>query len=175
MKKSLLKILLTVVALSLIISACAPAATPTQAPVKPATEAPEVAPATEAPSPTPEAPVDLEIWVSGRVTEAGPPPDDWVAYQMIKDKLNINLKVVLLPGTQADQDTKINTAAASNSLPDLFFVNRDTWYKVTEAGLIAKVEDLLPLMPERTKTHYSDPDRNKQVIYDGAMYGLPDP
>ena len=69
------------------------------------------------------------------VTEAGPPPDDWVAYQIIKDKLNINLKIVLLPATQADQDTKINTAAASNSLPDLFFVNRDTWFNVTEAGL----------------------------------------
>src|SRR5512138_1963216 len=155
MNKILLKLFMTVVALSLILSACAPAAapTPTQAPVKPATEAPQAAPPTEAPQPTASAPVDLEIWVSGRVTEAGPPPDNWVAYQMIKDKLNINLKVVMLPGTQTDQDTKINTAAASNSLPDLFFVNRDTWYKVTEAGLIANVEELLPLMPERTKTH----------------------
>ncbi|HMB24293.1 MAG TPA: hypothetical protein VKP08_15725, partial [Anaerolineales bacterium] len=175
MNKLLLKLCMTIVALSLVLSACAPAATPTPAPVKPATEAPEVVEPTATEPPTPEAPVDLEIWVGARVTEAGPPPDDWVVYQIAKDELNINLKVVLLPGTQADQDTKINTAAASNSLPDLFFVNRDTWYKVTEAGLIAKVEDLLPLMPERTKTHYSDPDRNKQVVYDGAMYGLPDP
>src|SRR5512138_276021 len=175
MKKSLLKILLTVVALSLIISACAPAATPTQAPVQAPTKAPEVAPPTEAASPTPEPPVDLEIWVGARVTEAGPPPDDWIAYQIIKDKLNINLKVVILPGTQADQDTKINTAAASNSLPDLFFVNRDTWYKITDAGLTANVEELLPLMPERTKTHYSDPDRNLQVTYNGKLYGLADP
>ena len=89
--------------------------------------------------------------------------------------LNINLKVVLLPSTQADQDTKINTAAASNSLPDLFLVNRDAWYKVTEAGLTANVDELLPLMPDRTKTHYSDPDRNKQVTYNGALYGLADP
>ncbi len=175
MNKFLLKLVLTLAALALIITACAPAATPTEAPVKPATQAPEVAQPTEAASPTPEAPVDLEIWVSGRVTEAGPPPDDWVAYQIIKDKLNINLKVVILPGTQSDQDTKINTAAASNSLPDLFFVNRDTWYKVTDAGLTANVEELLPLMPERTKTHYSDPDRNLQVTYNGKLYGLADP
>ncbi|MGB8980276.1 MAG: extracellular solute-binding protein [Anaerolineales bacterium] len=174
MKQFLLKFSLMIAALALILSACTPAA-PTEAPVKPATEAPEVAPPTEAPEPTPEPPVDLEIWVSGRVTEAGPPPDDWIAYQIIKDELNINLKVVLLPGTQSDQDTKINTAAASNSLPDLFFVNRDAWYKITDAGLIANVEELLPLMPERTKTHYSDPDRNKLVAYNGAMYGLPDP
>jgi putative aldouronate transport system substrate-binding protein len=175
MKKHLLKFLMTIVALSLIISACTPPATPTDAPVQPATEAPEVAEPTATEPPTPEAPVDLEIWVGARVTEAGPPPDDWVVYQIVKDELNINLKVVLLPGTQADQDTKINTAAASNSLPDLFFANRDTWYKITEAGLTANVEELLPLMPERTKTHYSDPNRNNQVVYNGAMYALPDP
>lgn len=174
MKKFLLKFSLTIAALALILSACTPAA-PTEAPAQAPTEAPEVAPPTEAPEPTPEAPVDLEIWVSGRVTEAGPPPEDWVAYQIIKDELNINLKVVLLPGTQADQDTKINTAAASNSLPDLFFANRDAWYKITDAGLTANVEELLSLMPERTKTHYSDPDRSKQVMYNGHIYGLADP
>lgn len=174
MKKFLLKFSLTIAALALILSACTPAA-PTEAPAQAPTEAPEVAPPTEAPEPTPEAPVDLEIWVSGRVTEAGPPPEDWVAYQIIKEELNINLKVVLLPGTQADQDTKINTAAASNSLPDLFFANRDAWYKITDAGLTANVEELLSLMPERTKTHYSDPDRSKQVTYNGHIYGLADP
>ena len=174
MKKFLLKFSLTIAALALILSACTPSA-PTEAPAQAPTEAPEVAPLTEAPEPTPEAPVDLEIWVSGRVTEAGPPPEDWVAYQIVKDELNINLKVVLLPGTQADQDTKINTAGASNSLPDLFFVNRDAWYKITDAGLTANVEELLPLMPERTKTHYSDPDRSKQVTYNGHIYGLADP
>jgi putative aldouronate transport system substrate-binding protein len=176
MKNSLLKFLLAIVALSLIISACTPPA-PTEAPAADQpTEAPEVvAEPTATEPPTPEAPVDLEIWVSGRVTEAGPPPEDWVAYQIIKDELNINLKVVLLPGTQADQDTKINTAAASNSLPELFFVNRDSWFKITEAGLTANVDELLPLMPERTKTHYSNPDRNKQVTYNGSLYALADP
>ncbi|MEW6403042.1 MAG: extracellular solute-binding protein [Chloroflexota bacterium] len=174
MNKFLLKLLLTITALSLIISACAPAATATEPPVQEATEAPSVEPTATQP-PTPEEPVDLEIWVGARVTEAGPPPDDWVVYQIVKDELNINLKIVLMPATQADQDTKINTAAASNSLPDLFFVNRDTWYKITEAGLTGNVEELLPLMPVRTETHYSNPDRNLQVQYDGHMYGLADP
>src|SRR5512147_1249323 len=100
MKKSLLKFLMTIVALSLIVSACTPPATPTEAPVQAATDAPQVAPPTETLEPTPEAPVDLEIWVGARVTEAGPPPDDWVAYQKIKDDLNINLKIVILPATQ---------------------------------------------------------------------------
>lgn len=175
MKQYLLKFLLLILSLSLILSACAPAAAPTEAPAEPATEAPQVAAPTEVIPPTPEPPVDLEIWVAARVTEAGPPPDDWVAYQIIKDELNINLKIVILPATQADQDTRINTAAASNSLPDLFFANRDTWFKITEVGLTANVEELLPLMPERTKTHYSNPDRNLQVMYNGHMYGLADP
>jgi putative aldouronate transport system substrate-binding protein len=87
---------------------------------------------------------------------------------------NINLSVVFCPAPCC-QDTKISTAAASNSLPDLFFTNRDAWYKVTDAGLTANVEELLPLMPERTKTHYSDPNRNKQVTYNGHLYGLADP
>jgi putative aldouronate transport system substrate-binding protein len=80
-----------------------------------------------------------------------------------------------LPSTQADQDTKINAAAASNSLPDLFMVSRDVWYKLVQAGLVAKVDDLLPTMPVRTKGHYADEDRNKLVMLDGVMYGLPDP
>ncbi len=95
--------------------------------------------------------------------------------KIIKDELKVNLKLVLLPSTQSDQDTKINAAAASNSLPDIFMVSRDTWYKLVQAGLIAKVDDLLPLMPVRTASHYSDPDRNRLATVDGSMYGLPDP
>lgn len=176
MKKMLLKSLLALMLIAILASACAPAATPTAEPTAavPPTEAPTAEP-TAVPEPT-EIPItDIELWAGGRVSEAGPPPDDWVAYDIIRESAKVNLKLVLLPSTQQDQDTKINAAAASNSLPDLFMVNRDVWYKLVQAGLIAKVDDLLPLMPIRTKGHYSDPDRNKLVTIDGAMYGLPDP
>ncbi len=171
MKKTPIKLLLLFVAVAMVLGACTPAATPTAAP------ATAVAPSepTPTPAPTEIQPADIELWAGGRVTEAAPPPDDWVAYQIIKDELKINLKVVLLPSTQGDQDTKINAAAASNSLPDIFMASRDVWYKLVQAGLVAKVDDLLPLMPVRTKTHYSDPDRNRLVTLDGSMYGLPDP
>ena len=177
MKKLLSKLFVIVLSLTMLLTACAPA-----------TEAPKAAPATEAPAvpvllptlpPPPTAteiqPAEIELWAGGRVSEAAAPPDDWVAYQIIKDQLKITLKLVLLPSTQSDQDTKINTAAASNSLPDIFMVSRDTWYKLVQAGLIAKVDDLLPLMPVRTSTHYNDPDRNRLATVDGSMYGLPDP
>jgi putative aldouronate transport system substrate-binding protein len=179
MNRLLFKSMLTMMLMAILVSACAPAATPTAEPptAAPATAvvaAPTAEP-TAVPAPT-EIPVtDVELWAGGRVSEAGPPPDDWVAYQIIKDSAKVNLKVVLLPSTQADQDTKINAAGASNSLPDVFMVSRDVWYKLVQAGLIAKVDDLLPLMPVRTKGHYSDADRNKLVTLDGAMYGLPDP
>jgi putative aldouronate transport system substrate-binding protein len=171
MKTPTIKIMLVFVTLTLLLGACTPAATPTPAPATAAV--PATPPPTAAP--TEIQPADIELWASGRVTEAAPPPDDWAAYQVIKDELKINLKLVLLPSTTSDQDTKINAAAASNSLPDLFFVNRDTWYKLVQAGLVAKVDDLLPLMPVRTKSHYSDADRNRLVTVNGAMYGLPDP
>ncbi|HET7838393.1 MAG TPA: ABC transporter substrate-binding protein, partial [Rectinemataceae bacterium] len=100
-------------------------------------------------------PVDIELWALGAVTEAGNPPDNWVGYQIIRDKLGINLKLVLEPSTPSDQDTKISVAAAANSLPDLFGVNRDMLMKIAKAGLVAQVDGLLPKMPIRTKTHYS--------------------
>lgn len=169
MKQILPKLMLTIMLVVILVSACAPA--PTAAP---ATEVATQEP-TAVPEPT-EIPVtDIELWAGGRVTEAGPPPEDWIAYQTIKDNAKVNLNLVLLPSTQADQDTKINAAAASNSLPDVFMVSRDVWYKLVEAGLVAKVDDLLPLMPVRTQGHYSDADRNKLVTLDGSMYGLPDP
>ena len=156
-----------------------PAATTTPEPTAETNAAPTTAPVEPTAVPTPEPteiPVeDIELWASGRVTEAGPPPDDWVAYDIMKEDAKVNLKLVLLPSTQSDQDAKINAAGASNSLPDIFFVSRDVLYKLVQAGLVAKVDDLLPLMPVRTQGHYADADRNKLATFDGAMYGLPDP
>lgn len=181
MKKTLGKVSLLVIVLALVLSACGAAEETPEAPAPtavPPTAVPEKpAEPTAVPEPTEVViePAELELWFSGRVSEAAPPPDDWVAYQIIKDELKIDLKLVMLPSSASDMDTKINTAAASNTLPDIFFANRDAWYNLVQAGLVAKVDDLLPLMPERTKTHYSDPARNALVTVDGAMYGLPDP
>ncbi|MDP3179201.1 MAG: extracellular solute-binding protein, partial [Spirochaetaceae bacterium] len=119
--------------------------------------------------------VDIELWALQAVTEAGPPPDNWIGYQIIKDKLGINLKLVLQPSSPTDQDTKISVNAAANALPDLFGVNRDMLIKIARQGLVAPVDGLLPLMPVRTKGHYSDPLRKKLVTINGKMYGLPDP
>lgn len=118
---------------------------------------------------------DIEFWVQASVSEAGPPPDDWVAYKIIRDKLGINLKIVLVPSTLADQNTKINVAGAANALPDLFMVNRDVWYKLAKNGLLAQTNAMLPMMPIRNKTHYQSAIRNKLVTLNGKMYGFAEP
>lgn len=119
--------------------------------------------------------VDVELWITGTASEAGPPPDDWIGYRIVRDSLGINMKLSLLPTSFTDQDTKIVTAAAANRLPDILHVNRDVFIKLVKQGLLAPVDDLLKKMPVRTKTHYQDPLRNKLAMYKGKMYGLPDP
>jgi putative aldouronate transport system substrate-binding protein len=182
--------------LSQLLAACAPAVQPTAEPVQ--TEAAPVQPAatdkpaptqapteTEAPPPTPEPttppePVDIAIWANATVTEAGAPPDDWIAYDIIREKLGINLTYVIMP-TGADGEAMLNAAAAANDLPDFFQMvaaNNDVrgvLFRLVELGLVAPVDDLMPLMPERVKTHYSDPLLISLVTFDGKQYGFPEP
>ncbi|HLF02427.1 MAG TPA: hypothetical protein VI547_10665, partial [Anaerolineales bacterium] len=172
--------------LSQILAACASPATevpPTEAPPEPT--APPAATATTAPTAVPTAtpvpePIDIELWALATVTEAGPPPDDWIAYDIIREELNINLTYVIMP-TGADGEAKLNAAAAANDLPDLFQLtsasndNRGALFRFVELGLVAPVEDLMPLMPERTKLHYNDPLLLDLVAFDGHQYGLPEP
>jgi len=123
--------------------------------------------------------VDIEMWLLATVTEAGPPPDDWIAYDIIRDKLGINLKYVIMP-TGADGEAKLNASAAANALPD--FVQmvsasgdvRGTLFRLVDLGLVAPVGDLMPLMPERVNTHYTDPFLIDLVTFNGQQYGFPE-
>src|SRR5205085_1615698 len=49
------------------------------------------------------------------------------------------------------------------------------FFKFVDQGLIAPVETLLPMMPQRTKDRYSDPDLSKLVTVGGKAYGLQEP
>jgi putative aldouronate transport system substrate-binding protein len=120
---------------------------------------------------------DLNLWMLPLATQAGPPPSDWEGYKAIKDQLNINLNLTLLP-VGSEGETKVNAAAAANSLPDLFqppTQNNDLFLKWQQQGLLAPVESLLPLMPNRTKLFYSDPNVNKLVTINGKQYALQAP
>lgn len=119
-------------------------------------------------------PVTIDLWYGAAVTEAGAPPADWFVIQEVKEKLNIDLKVTALPSSPTDQDVKINAAGAGNSLPDLFMVNRPILLKLIDQGLVAEVDSMYAMMPERTKTHY-DAASIQHTTVDGHSYGLADP
>ncbi len=149
----------------------APAATtaPTAAP-KP-TAAPTTAAASSS-APAAGAPVTIELWAQATSTQAGPPPDDWVGYKTVREKLGINLKYVIIP-TGADGETKVNAAAAANALPDLFQTvstssERNKCFELNKQGLIAPLDDLMKQMPNRVKTHY-DPTSLALTKFDGKQ------
>lgn len=119
-------------------------------------------------------PVSLELWYGAAVTEAGPPPPDWAVLSLIREKLNIDLHLTAEPSNNEDQDVKVNAAAAANALPDLFMVRREIWPNLVRQGLIAPVDDLYPLMPNRTKLQYDEDSRAFTTI-DGKSYGLASP
>jgi len=169
--------------LSQILAACAPAAQPTEA-QQPA-EQPQQAEEPAQPEPTeameemPAEPVDITLWAQATVTESGPPPDDWVVYDILRDELGINLEYVIIPPA-GDGEAKLNAAAAANDLPDLFQITsstngRDNLYKYYELGLLAPVDDMFAMMPERTTNHYNNQVLIDMVTFDGSVYGLPEP
>lgn len=120
------------------------------------------------------APVSIELWYGSAVTEAGPPPADWAALKIIKDKLNIDLKLTALPSNEQDQDVKINAAAAGNALPDLFMIRRTIYPNVVKQGLLAVTDDMYAMMPNRTKLQY-DEDSITHTTINGKSYGLASP
>lgn len=167
--------------LSQVLAACAPAATPTEE-AKPAEpEAPVPAEPTAVPEPTtPPEPVDITLWAQATVTESGPPPDDWIAYDLIREKLGINLEYVIIPPA-GDGEAKVNAAAAANDLPDIFQIttanntDRDALYRYYELGLLAPVDDMFPMMPVRTENYYNNEILLDLMTFDGSVYGLPQP
>jgi putative aldouronate transport system substrate-binding protein len=133
---------------------------------------------TAAPKPTntPEKAVDLEIWLIPTSSQAPAPAADWIGFKTIKEKLNINLKYVSLP-SGADGETKLNAAAAANALPDFFETvsttsERNKLIDLNKQGLVAPVDSLLPLMPNRVKTHYNNPTAFSLANIGGKQMGF---
>jgi len=118
--------------------------------------------------------VTIELWYGAAVTEAGPPPADWKVFDIVREELGINLVLSALPTTERDQDTKINSSAAANNLPDLFMVRRDPFVTLVRVGAVAPVDHMYELMPNRSATHY-DEDSRRFTTIGGVSYGLASP
>lgn len=64
--------------------------------------------------------------------------------------------------------TKLEAAAESNTLPDLFWMHTDQILYYSEFGMLADVTDLFPY-----EEHYSDISISNAQGSDGRMYGVP--
>lgn len=96
----------------------------------------------------------LTFWYNPAIVEAGSPPEDWFVYKLIKEELNIDLQLSPLPSNASDRDTKASVAGAANNLPDLIWVRRPVMINLVKQGLLAPVDDLYAMMPERTTKMY---------------------
>jgi len=116
-------------------------------------------------------PVAIELWYGLSMTESPPPPADWKVLSLIKEKLNIDLRISALPSSDNDQTTRIQAAAAANSLPDIFQIGRSPWVNLVRTGLLGAVDDLYPQMPNRTKQMHNAAAR-AYTTYNGKNYGF---
>lgn len=124
--------------------------------------------------PTADSPVTISLWYDATVTEAGAPPADWVAYEIIRKKLGINLELTMLPFNAADKNVKINAAAEGDTLPDMAVVNREPLLNLVKNGLIMQVDSLYSLMPNRTEKMYNENSR-RFATFNGKCYGFSTP
>ena len=116
--------------------------------------------------------VDIDLWYGAAVTEAGPIPEDWAGYDIIRDELGINLHLTVLPSSQQDQNVKIQAAGAGNNLPDVFMVSRPVLMNLVDQGLVAALdEDFFASMPERTAKYHDADSINNASMY-GQCWGM---
>ena len=114
---------------------------------------------------------EIEIWYSPYTSDAAPLPKECDLLDRIEGDLGINLKAVALPTDKDELSNAILSAAKTNSLPDLFYVNRDTLIKLLSEDKIARVDSMYPLMPVRTKQMYNGSSRRSST-FDGLSFGL---
>lgn len=115
--------------------------------------------------------VPINMWYGAAVTEAGPIPEDWVGYDIIRDELGIELTITALPSNESDQDVRIQAAGAANDLPDVFFVSRPVLENLVKQGLVAAIDEIYDMMPNRT-AKYHDAASINHTMFDGENFGM---
>ncbi len=116
----------------------------------------------------------VELWYGATFGEAGEPPADWEVYNIIRRKLNIDLKMSAVPGVTEEADKKILAAASMGRLPDIFVVSNQVLTELIRNGLVTYVDDMYELMPVRTAQMYDEAER-RSYAYEGKHYALSQP
>ena len=119
-------------------------------------------------------PMTITMLYAATQTEVGSLPDDWAGYQILKDKLGIDLQLQMLPSNANDQDVAVRTMAAADELPDFITVSRTVWADLVKQGMFADVTDDFAKMPERSKVMFG-PSSKAFTTYNGRIYGFATP
>ena len=119
-------------------------------------------------------PMTITMLYAATQTEVGSLPDDWAGYQILKDKLGIDLQLQMLPSNANDQDVAVRTMAAADELPDFITVSRTVWADLVKQGMFADVTDDFAKMPERSKVMFGQSSKNF-TTYNGRIYGFATP
>ncbi|MBP5283271.1 MAG: extracellular solute-binding protein, partial [Treponema sp.] len=115
--------------------------------------------------------INIEIAYSPAFGEAGAPPANWTVYDIVSDKLGINLSLTALPSKAAEQDKIILAAAKNDSLPDFFTVSGTALNQLIEMDMVSPVDDMYALMPQRSLLLYGMEARNSYQ-HNGKHYAL---
>ena len=113
----------------------------------------------------------IELWYAPYSSNAEPLPEDSVLIDHVEKDLGISLVAKPLPQSKNEQATLILEAARTNTLPDIFMVNRDVLTTLVKENYVARVDHMYPLMPERTARMYDETARASSS-FDGVSYGL---
>ena len=119
-------------------------------------------------------PMKITMLYSATQTEAGSLPDDWAGYQVLRDKLGIELELQMLPSNPNDQDLQVRAMAAADELPDFLTCSREVWADLAKNGQVLDVTDYYKDMPHRCEVMFDQAAKNF-VTYNGRIYGFATP
>ncbi|MBI2758251.1 MAG: extracellular solute-binding protein [Chloroflexi bacterium] len=142
------------------LSACAPAATPTEV----ATEAPTIPAATVAPT---AAPVEITLWHAYGTGSAEETALNKILAQAAIDMPNVKINVLQVPFN--DIYNKYRTDVAAGAGPDLFVAPNDSLGDDARNGLLADITDLAAgKLGDFSKLSIEG------MTVDGKLYGIPE-
>ncbi len=114
--------------------------------------------------------VELSLMTTVRSQEVGPPPGDWFLVQAIRDELNIDLQINWVTAP-SEYDSRLQTLAGANDLPDVFTTPPDIMSNLVNQGLVADWEPYVATMPTYA-TNYRVNELAQIGTFDGTHYGL---
>jgi multiple sugar transport system substrate-binding protein len=168
MKKTIGVVLSLTILTAFLLSACAPQALPTEAPVAPAATEPAASAATEAPA----QPVTLEFWTFSDYATG--PGGDLMATFIKEFEAAHPGATINMTGKGGDElNAGIVTSAASGTIPDIYMGTTSQGALFTSINAMANVYDKWMAMPESYRSQF-DPQMIAEVTpADKTMWAMP--